>query len=90
MAERFFILKDAAYLYETKSSKLFRMEGATYVEICNPDTFREVRLHSVEITPATAARLSGGNPKGERPVIRHCRSNAGTQPGRMSTSDRLS
>jgi hypothetical protein len=73
MAELFFRLKDAAYLYETKSSKLFRMEGPTYVEVCNPETFREVRLKSVEITPELAARLVGRAGAGERPIIRPCR-----------------
>lgn len=73
MAELFFRLKDAAYLYETKSSKLFRMEGSTYVEVCNPETFREVRLKSVEITPEFAARLVGRVGAGERPIIRPCR-----------------
>ena len=67
MAELFFKLKDAAYLYETKSSKLFRMEGPTFIEVCNPETFRDVRLHSVEITPATAARLTGVGPRNTRP-----------------------
>ena len=50
MAELFFQHEEITYLFDTKLIKLYRLEGNRSVEIDNPETMRNVRLKSAEIS----------------------------------------
>ena len=60
MAELFFHHDATTYLYDTQSLKLYRLDGNRSVEINNPETTRNVRLKSSEISRETALRMIEG------------------------------
>ena len=57
MAELFFQHEAMTYLFDTKSLKLYRLEGNRSVEIDNPETMRNVRLKSAEISRHQAFKM---------------------------------
>jgi hypothetical protein len=59
MAELFFQHDAVPYLFDTKSLKLFRLEGNQSAEIDNPETLQEVRFYSVEISREIAFKMAG-------------------------------
>ena len=57
MAELFFQHEAMTYLFDTKLLKLYRLEGNRSVEIDNPETMRNVRLKSAEISRHQAFKM---------------------------------
>ena len=57
MAELFFHHDAMTYFFDTKLLKLYRLEGNQSVEIDNPETRRDVRLNSAEISREQALKL---------------------------------
>ena len=57
MAELFFQHEAMTYLFDTKLLKLYRLEGNQSVEIDNPETRRDVRLNSAEISREKAFKM---------------------------------
>ena len=57
MAELFFQYEAITYLFDTKMLKLYRLEGNQSVEINNPETMRNVRLKSAEISRYQAFKM---------------------------------
>ena len=56
-----FLKHDAiTYLFETNLLKLYRLEGSQSVEINNPETVRNVRLYSSEISREQAFKMADG------------------------------
>ena len=60
MAELFFHHDAMTYLFDTKLLKLYRLDGRQSVEINNPETMRNMRLHSSEISRENALKMVGG------------------------------
>ena len=60
MAELFFHHDTNMYLYDTNLLKLYRLENNQPVEIDNPETRRNVRLNSAEISRETAFKIMNG------------------------------
>ena len=58
MTELFFQHEEMTYLFNTKSLKLYRLEGNQSVEINNPEIERNVRLNSAEISREQALRMT--------------------------------
>ena len=58
MAELFLKYKMIVYLFDTRSSKLFRLTDSKRIEIKNPEILRKVRLQSIEISRERAFRLA--------------------------------
>lgn len=57
MAELFFQYEAMTYLFDTKLLKLYRLEGNQSVEIDSPETMRNVRLKSAEISRYQAFKM---------------------------------
>ena len=57
MAELFFQHDALTYVFDTKLLKLYRLEGNRSVEINNPETKRNVRLYSAEISREQAFKM---------------------------------
>ena len=57
MAELFFQYDEMTYLFDTKLLKLYRLEGNRSVEIDSPETMRNVRLKSAEISRYQAFKM---------------------------------
>ena len=60
MTEMFFQHNAIPYLFDTKLLKLFKLEGKQSVEISSPDTLRNVRLNSAEISREKAFKMAEG------------------------------
>jgi len=60
MTELFFHHDANTYLYDTNLLKLYRLEGNRSVEIDNPETKRNIRLNSAEISRETAFKMING------------------------------
>jgi hypothetical protein len=58
MPEFFFNYKTIPYMFDTKQLKLFRLRDSRRIEIRNPETFRIVRMDSIEINREHAVRLA--------------------------------
>ena len=59
MAELFFQHNNNTYLFDTKLLKLYKLDGNQSVEIDNPETARNVRLKSAEISRDQALKFVG-------------------------------
>jgi hypothetical protein len=57
MAELFFQHDEITYIYDTKLLKLYRLEGNRSIEISSPETLRNVRLFSSEISRKQALEM---------------------------------
>ncbi len=56
-----FLQHDAfTYLFDTDLLKLFQLQGSQSVEIDNPETVRNVRLYSSEISRERAFKMAEG------------------------------
>jgi hypothetical protein len=56
-----FLQHDAfTYLFDTDLLKLYRLQGSQTVEINNPETVRNVRLYSSEISRERAFKTADG------------------------------
>ncbi len=60
MAELFFHHDAITYLFDTGLLKLYRLDGSQSVEIDNPETMRQVRLKSTEISREKAQGMLAG------------------------------
>ncbi|CAB1066050.1 hypothetical protein D1BOALGB6SA_10849 [Olavius sp. associated proteobacterium Delta 1] len=60
MAELFFHHDAITYLFDTNLFKLYRLDGNQSVEINNPETKRNVRLNSAEISREKALKAIEG------------------------------
>jgi hypothetical protein len=59
MTQLFFQHNKTTYLFDTKLLKLYRLAGNQTIEIDNPETMRNVRLKSAEISRDQAFKMSG-------------------------------
>jgi hypothetical protein len=57
MTELFFQHGEITYIYDTKLLKLYRLEGNRSIEISSPETLRNVRLFSSEISRKQALEM---------------------------------
>ena len=60
MAELFLQHNAITYLFDTSLLKLYRLESNRSVEIENPETVRNVRLFSAEISREQAFKMAKG------------------------------
>jgi hypothetical protein len=60
MAQLYFKHETIPYIFDTNLLKLYRLESSRSVEIRNPETLRNVRLNSAEISREQAFRMAEG------------------------------